>query len=55
MLVADIHSIDLWHAGINYTNTANRTIANDAGQIVKEFQKQSRTIAIREMQEAVGQ
>ena len=55
MQVADIPSIYLGYASINYNNTANHTIANDAWQIVKEFQKQSRTIAIKEMQEAVGQ
>lgn len=55
MQVADIPSIYLGHASINYNNTANHTIAIDAWQIVKEFQKQTRTIAIKEMQEAVGQ
>jgi Bacterial archaeo-eukaryotic release factor family 3 len=55
MQVADVPSIYLGHASINYNNTANHTIANDAWQIVKEFQKQTRTIAIKEMQEAAGQ
>jgi hypothetical protein len=55
MQVADIPSIYLGHAGINYNNTANHTIANDAWQIVKEYQKQGRAMAIKEMQEAVGQ
>jgi hypothetical protein len=55
MQVADIPSLYLGLASINYNNTATHTIANDAWQIVKEFQKQTRTIAIKEMQEAVGQ
>ena len=55
MQVADIPSIYLGHASINYNNTANHTIAMDAWQIVKKFQKQTRTIAIKEMQEAAGQ
>jgi len=55
MQVADIPSIYLGYASINYNNTANHTIVNDAWQIVKEFQKQSRTNAIKEMIEAVGQ
>jgi len=53
--VADIPSIYLGYASINYNNKANHTIANDAWQIVREFQKQSRTKAIIEMKEAVGQ
>ncbi len=55
MQVADKPSIYLGCASINYDNTANHTIANDAWQIVKEFQKQTRTNAIKEMQEAAGQ
>ncbi len=55
MQVADIPSIYLGQASINYNNTANHTIAMDAWQIVKKFQKQTRTIAIKEMQDAAGQ
>ena len=54
MQVADKPSIYLGYASINYNNTANHTIANDAWQIVKEYQKQTRTIAIKEMQDAAG-
>jgi hypothetical protein len=54
MQVADRPSVYIGCASINYDNTANHTIANDAWQIVKEFQKQTRTNAIKEMQEAVG-
>jgi hypothetical protein len=55
MQVADKPSVYLGYASINYNNTANHTIAKDAWQIVKEYQKQGRTKAIKEMQEAVGQ
>ncbi len=55
MQVADMPSIYLGRASINYNNTATHTIAMDAWQIVKEFQKQTRTLAIEEMQEAAGQ
>ncbi len=55
MQVADIPSVYLGQASINYNNTANHTIAMDAWQIVKKFQKQTRTIAIKEMQDAAGQ
>jgi hypothetical protein len=55
MQVADKLSVYLGYASINYNNTANHTIAKDAWQIVKEYQKQVRTKAIKEMQEAVGQ
>ena len=55
MQVADKLSVYLGYASINYNNTANHTIAKDAWKIVKEYQKQVRTKAIKEMQEAVGQ
>jgi hypothetical protein len=55
MQVADKPSIYLGCTSINYDNTANHTIANDAWQIIKEFQKTTRTNAIKEMQEAAGQ
>lgn len=54
MQVADIPSMYLGYASINYNNTENHTIAGDAWQIVKPLQEQSRTEAIKEMQEAVG-
>lgn len=55
MQVADKPSIYLGYASINSNNTANHSIASDAWLIVSEFQKQSRTRAIAEMKEAVGQ
>ena len=55
MQVADKPSIYYGYASINYNDTANHTIATDAWQIVNALQKQSRTDAIKEMQEAVGQ
>jgi hypothetical protein len=55
MQVADIPSIYLGNASINYNNTANHTIAADAWKIVYALQKQGRTYAFKEMLEAVGQ
>jgi hypothetical protein len=55
MQVADIPSIYLGYASINYNNTAHHTIAADAWKIVNAVQEQHRTEATKEMQEAVGQ
>ena len=54
MQVADIPAIYLGYASLNYSNTTNHTIALDAWQIVREYQKKSRTLAISEMKEAAG-
>jgi hypothetical protein len=54
MQVADKPSVYCGHAHINYNDVSNKTIANQAWQIVNALQKQSRTDAINEMQEAVG-
>ncbi len=54
MQVAENYSIYLGRARINYNDTANQTIVSDAWPIVYMMQKQRRTEAINEMQEAVG-
>lgn len=54
MQVADKASIYIGHIQINY-NDANKNLATDAWNIVSELQKEKRTAAIKEMQEAVGQ
>lgn len=55
MQVADKPSIYHGHVAINYNNVANNAIAAQAWEVVNALQKQSRTDAINEMQEAVGQ
>lgn len=54
MQVADFSSIYVGNVHINYNDVANKTIAADAWEIINVLQKQSRTDAIIEMQEAVG-
>ena len=54
MQVADKPSIYYGYIHINYNDIANHTIAVSAWDIVKELQKQSRTNALQEMQEAVS-
>lgn len=53
--VADKPDIYLGHVLIDYNNTAPHKIVADAWQLVSQLQKQVRTNAINEMQEAVGQ
>jgi len=55
MQVADKPSIYHGNARINYNDVAHNTIAAEAWKIVSALQKQQRTEAISEMQEAVGQ
>jgi hypothetical protein len=55
MQVADKPSIYQGYTSINYKDTSNNTIAKDSWQIVHSLQKQRRTDAIKEMQEAIGQ
>ncbi len=53
--VADRPNVYLGYANIDYNNVATHHIAKQSWELVKEQQKQRRTEAIREMQEAVGQ
>jgi hypothetical protein len=53
--VADRPSVYLGYANIDYNNVATHHIAKQSWELVKEQQKQRRTEAIKEMQEAVGQ
>lgn len=55
MQIADKPGIYLGHVLIDYNHTAPHKIAADAWQLVSQLQKQIRTDAINEMQEAVGQ
>lgn len=55
MQVADKPSIYLGYVHVNYNDITDKTIATEAWEIVSALQKQSRTDAIIEMQEAVGQ
>jgi len=53
--VADKPSLYEGHANINYNNTAPHTLASGAWEIMKVVQKKRTTLAILEMQEAVGE
>lgn len=53
--VADKPSVYLGYANIDYNNVATHHIAKQSWELVKEQQKQHRTEAISEMQEAVAQ
>lgn len=53
--VADIPSIYHGFIPINYNDFSTSTISADAWKMVSQLQKQRRTAAIAEMQEAVGQ
>ncbi|MEP7128668.1 MAG: hypothetical protein ABI729_07365 [Chitinophagales bacterium] len=53
--VADRPSVYLGYANIDYNNVATHHIAKQSWDLVKEQQKQRRTEAISEMQEAVAQ
>lgn len=53
--VADKPSVYYGFVHINYNNVANHTLAAEAWNIINFLQKQRRTEAIKEMQEAVGQ
>ncbi len=55
MQVADKPSIYYGNAHINYNDVADKTIAAEAWKIVNALQKKSRTDAIIEMNEAVGE
>lgn len=55
MQVADKPLIYHGYVHINYNDISDKTLAAEAWKIVNDLQKQSRTDAIREMQEAVGQ
>jgi len=52
--VADKPSVYLGWTNINYNNTPNHSIADDAWQVVKVQQKKGRNDDIKEMQEAVS-
>jgi len=52
--VADRPSVYLGYANIDYNNVATHHIAKQSWELVKEQQKQRRTEAISEMQEAVA-
>ncbi|MEO5673298.1 MAG: hypothetical protein ABIQ74_01505 [Chitinophagales bacterium] len=52
--VADIPSIYLGYANIDYNNVKTHQIVKQSWEFVREQQKSSRTDAIREMQEAVA-
>lgn len=54
MQIADKPSIYVGHALIDYNNSKVEQIAKQASHIFLEMQKQRRTVAINEMQEAVG-
>ncbi|HUM45405.1 MAG TPA: hypothetical protein PLD84_00660 [Chitinophagales bacterium] len=54
MQVADKSSVYYGFIPINYNDTSNHTIVTGAWNMVKGRQKQNRTNAIQEMQEAVG-
>ena len=54
MQVADKPSIYLGNLSINYTDTANRSVASDAWGIVNAIQEKGRGKAIQEMKEAVA-
>lgn len=53
--VADKASVYLGNVSIDYNNVASHHIAKQSWELVKELQKQRRTEAIGEMQEAVAQ
>lgn len=55
MQVADNPSIYHGYVHINYNDVTNKNIVAEAWQIINALQKQSRTAAIIEMTEAVGQ
>lgn len=55
MQVADKPSIYYGYVHVNYNDVALNTLAAEAWEIVNSLQRQNRTDAIKEMQEAVGQ
>jgi hypothetical protein len=54
MKVADKPSVYMGWTNINYNNTANHSIANDAWEVVNVYQEKGRAEDIKEMQEAVN-